>query len=146
MHSWFRMRLNWKVLLMSLLINMIAISLAAVISPGLNLVGDRLYELALIAIALGLVNTFVKPLLQVLTIRLLFFTYGLVLIVTNTIVLILLGWLFPNWIEISGLFPAVIGGTLIGLISMFLDYVFGVNPPLSYQMSVDDSDIQEELV
>ena len=146
MQSWFRMRLNWKVLLMSLLINMIAISLAAVISPGLNLVGDRLYELVLIAIALGLVNTFVKPLLQVLTIRLLFFTYGLVLIVTNTIVLILLGWLFPNWIEISGLFPAVIGGTLIGLISMFLDYVFGVNPPLSYQMSVDDSDIQEELV
>ena len=146
MQSWFRMRLNWKVLLMSLLINMIAISLAAVISPGLNLVGDRLYELVLIAIALGLVNTFVKPLLQVLTIRLLFFTYGLVLIVTNTIVLILLGWLFPNWIEISGLFPAVIGGTLIGLISMFLDYVFGVNPPLSYQLSVDDSDIQEELV
>ena len=146
MQSWFRMRLNWKVLLMSLLINMIAISLAAVISPGLNLVENRLYELALIAVALGLVNTFVKPLLQLLTIRLLFVTYGLVLIVTNTIVLLLLGWLFPNWIEISGLFPAVIGGTLIGLISMFLDYVFGVNPPLSYQLSVDDSDIQEELI
>ena len=146
MQSWFRMRLNWKVLLMSLLINMVAIGLTALILPGFNLVEDKLYELALIAIALGLVNTFVKPLLQVLTIRLLFFTYGLVLIVTNTIVLILLGWLFPNWIEISGLFPAVIGGTLIGLISMFLDYVFGVNPPLSYQLSVDDSDIQEELV
>ena len=146
MQSWFRKRLNWKVLLMSLLINMVAIGLTALILPGFNLVEDRLYELALIAIALGLVNTFVKPLLQLLTIRLLFFTYGLVLIVTNTIVLLLLGWLFPNWIEIRGLFTAILGGTLIGLISMFLDYVFGVNPPLSYQRSIDDSDIQEELV
>ena len=146
MQSWFRKRLNWKVLLMSLLINMVAIGLTALILPGFNLVEDKLYELALIAIALGLVNTFVKPLLQLLTIRLLFFTYGLVLIVTNTIVLLLLGWLFPNWIEIRGLFTAILGGTLIGLISMFLDYVFGVNPPLSYQRSIDDSDIQEELV
>ena len=145
MQSWFRKRLNWKVMLMSLLINMIAIGLTAVILPGFNLVEDRLYELAVIAIALGLVNTFVKPLLQLLTIRLLFVTYGLVLIVTNTIVLLLLSWLFPDWIEIRGLFPAILGGTLIGLISMFLDYVFGVNPPLSYQASVDDSDIQEEL-
>ena len=146
MQSWFRKRLNWKVLLMSLLINMVAIGLTALILPGFNLVENRLYELALIAVALGLVNTFVKPLLQLLTIRLLFVTYGLVLIVTNTIVLLLLGWLFPSWIEIRGLFTAILGGTLIGLISMFLDYVFGVNPPLSYQRSVDDSDIQEELV
>lgn len=145
MQSWFRKRLNWKVLLMSLLINMIAIGLTAVILPGFNLVEDKLYELVLIAIALGLVNTFVKPLLQLLTIRLLFVTYGLVLIVTNTIVLLLLAWLFPDWIEIRGLFAAILGGTLIGLISMFLDYVFGVNPPLSYQTSIDDSDIQEEL-
>ena len=145
MQSWFRKRLNWKVLLISLLINMFAIGLTALILPGFNLVENKLYELALIAVALGLVNTFVKPLLQLLTIRLLFVTYGLVLIVTNTIVLLLLGWLFPNWIEIEGLFTAIIGGTLIGLISMFLDYVFGVNPPLSYQTSIDDGDIQEEL-
>ena len=146
MQSWFRERLNWKVLLMSLLINMVAIGLTALILPGFNLVENKLYELALIAMALGLVNTFVKPLLQLLTIRLLFVTYGLVLIATNTIVLLLLGWLFPSWIEIRGIFPAILGGLLIGLISMFLDYVFGVNPPLSYQTSIEDSDIQEDLI
>jgi putative membrane protein len=146
MQSWLRKRLNWKVLLMSLLINMAAIGLTALILPGFDLAEDRLYELALIAVALGLVNTFVKPILQILTIRLLFVTYGFVLIVTNTIVLLLLNWLFPTWIEVRGLFTAIIGGVLIGLIGMFLDYVFGVNPPLSYQMNIDDSDIQEELV
>jgi len=146
MQSWLRKRLNWKVLLMSLLNNMVAIGLTALILPGFDLVEDKLYELALIAVALGLVNTFVKPILQILTIRLLFVTYGFVLIVTNTIVLLLLNWLFPTWIEVRGLFTAIIGGVLIGLIGMFLDYVFGVNPPLSYQTSIDDSDIQEDLI
>jgi putative membrane protein len=146
MQSWFRKRLNWKVLLMSLLINMVAIGLTALILPGFVLVDNRLIVLAIIAAALGLLNTFIKPVLQLLTIRLLFVTYGLVLIITNTIVLLLLGWLFPNMIQIQGLFTAIIGGILIGLIGMFLDYVFGVNPPLSYQMNIDDSDIQEDLI
>jgi putative membrane protein len=146
MQSWFRKRLNWKVLLMSLLINMIAIGLTALILPGLALIDNRLLVLVIIAAALGLLNTFIKPVLQLLTIRLLFVTYGLVLIITNTIVLLLLGWLFPNRIQIQGFFTAIIGGILIGLISMFLDYVFGVNPPLSYQMNIDDSDIQEDLI
>jgi len=146
MQSWFRKRLNWKVLLMSLLINMVAIGLTALILPGFVLIDNRLLVLAIIAAALGLLNTFIKPLLQLLTIRLLFVTYGLVLIITNTIVLLLLGWLFPNRIQIQGLFTAIIGGILIGLISMFLDYVFGVNPPLSYQMNIDDSDSQEDLI
>jgi len=146
MQSWFRKRLNWKVLLMSLLINMVAIGLTALILPGFVLIDNRLLVLVIIAAALGLLNTFIKPLLQLLTIRLLFVTYGLVLIITNTIVLLLLGWLFPNRIQIQGLFTAIIGGILIGLISMFLDYVFGVNPPLSYQMNIDDSDSQEDLI
>ena len=146
MQSWFRKRFNWKVLLMSLLINMVAIGLTALILPGLVFIDNRLIVLAIIAAALGLLNTFIKPVLQLLTIRLLFVTYGLVLIITNTIVLLLLGWLFPNRIQIQGLFTAIIGGILIGLISMFLDYVFGVNPPLSYQMNIDDSDIQEDLI
>ena len=146
MQSWFRKRFNWKVLLMSLLINMVAIGLTALILPGLVFIDNRLIVLAIIAAALGLLNTFIKPLLQLLTIRLLFVTYGLVLIITNTIVLLLLGWLFPNRIQIQGLFTAIIGGILIGLISMFLDYVFGVNPPLSYQMNIDDSNTQEDLI
>ena len=146
MQSWFRKRLNWKVLLLSLLINMVAIGLTSLILPGFVLIDNRLLVLVIIAAALGLLNTFIKPLLQLLTIRLLFVTYGLVLIITNTIVLLLLGWLFPNRIQIQGLFTAIIGGILIGLISMFLDYVFGVNPPLSYQMNIDDSDSQEDLI
>jgi uncharacterized membrane protein YvlD (DUF360 family) len=54
------------------------------------------------------------------------------LIATNTIVLLLLGWLFQNTIIITGLIPAIIGAILITSISVFLDYLLGVLPPLGY--------------
>ena len=143
MQSWLRKRLNWKVLLMSLLINMFAFGITALILPGLELIDSRIWVLAIIAVALGLLNTFVKPIMQLLTIRLLFVTYGLVLIITNTVVLLLLGWIFPNRIQLHGLLTAILGGIMIGLISMFLDYVLGVNPPLAYQTGTDNSETQE---
>ena len=143
MQIWLKKRLNLKVLLMSLLINMFAIGITALVLPGLELIDKRVWVLALIAVALGLLNTFVKPIMQLLTIRLLFVTYGLVLIITNTVVLLLLGWIFPNRIQLDGLLPAIVGGIMIGLISMFLDDVFGVNPPLAYQTDVEISETRE---
>lgn len=143
MQNWFRKRLNWRVLVMSLLINMFAIGLTALILPGLKLIDNRFLVLAVMAAALGLLNTFIKPILQLLTIRLLFVTYGLILIVTNTVVLLLIGWIFPNRIEIQGIFTAILGGIMIGLIGMFLDYVFGVIPPLGYQTHDTDVDLEE---
>lgn len=124
--------LNWKVALMSLLINMFAIVVVAILLPGINIVDTRLIVLILAGVFLGLLNTFIKPLLQLITMRLLFVTYGLILIATNTIVLLLLGWLFHNTIIITGLIPAIIGAILITSISVFLDYLLGVLPPLGY--------------
>lgn len=124
--------LNWKVALMSLLINMFAIVVVAILLPGINIVDTRLIVLILAGVFLGLLNTFIKPLLQLITMRLLFVTYGLILIATNTIVLLLLGWLFQSTIIITGLIPAIIGALLITSISVFLDYLLGVLPPLGY--------------
>lgn len=124
--------LNWKVALMSLLINMFAIVVVAILLPGINIVDTRLIVLILAGVFLGLLNTFIKPLLQLITMRLLFVTYGLILIATNTIVLLLLGWLFQSTIIITGLIPAIIGAILITSISVFLDYLLGVLPPLGY--------------
>lgn len=118
---------------MSLMINMFAIGITAFILPGINLIDNRFQMLVIFAVFLGLLNTFVKPLLQLVTIRLLFLTYGLVLILTNTIVLIILGVVFEGSIEIRSFSTAVLGGIMIGLIGIFLDYAFGVIPPLGYE-------------
>lgn len=145
MKTWFRKRLKWKVLLMSLLINMIAIGITALILPGINLTDNRFQMLVLFAVFLGLLNTFLKPILQLVTIRLLFVTYGLVIIVTNAIVLLILGGIFEGGIEIRSFPTAILGGIMIGLISIFLDYAFGVIPPLGYEALESDVRLRENL-
>lgn len=135
---------NWKVALMSLFVNMLAISVTALLLPNLKIMpgetrfGIRLLATVLLGVGLGLLNTFVKPILQILTIRLLFVTYGLVLIITNTIILLLLDWLFPRSLQLEGVLTAILGGMLIGALSMFLDYLFGVTQPISYQEATRD--------
>lgn len=123
--------LNWKTAIMSLLINMFVIVVASLL-PGFNFIDQRLIVLALAAFFLGLLNTFVKPILQLITIRVMFTTYGLILVVTQTVILLLLGWLFQNTIEIRSLITAVLAALIISLLSWFLDYMFGVVPPLGY--------------
>lgn len=145
MKTWFRKRLKWKVLLVSLLVNMFAIGITALILPGINLTDNRFQMLVLFAVFLGLLNTFVKPLLQLVTIRLFFLTYGLVLILTNTIVLLLLSGIFEDDIKIRNFPTAILGGIMIGLISIFLDYTFGVIPPLGYEAGESGVGLQENL-
>jgi putative membrane protein len=141
MNQKMRSRFNWKVLIMSLLVNMTAIGITALILPNFTILDRRLIVLAVLAIGLGLLNTFIKPVLQLLTIKLLFVTYGLILIVTNMIILLLLNWLFSSYLEISSLWGAFFGGILIGLISFFLDYMFGVTPPIGYESYMKDLEV-----
>jgi len=130
---------------MSLLINMFAIGITALILPGINITDNRFQMLVLFAVFLGLLNTFLKPILQLVTIRLLFVTYGLVIIVTNAIVLLILGGIFEGSIEIRSFPTAILGGIMIGLISIFLDYAFGVIPPLGYEARESDLELRENL-
>lgn len=131
---------NWKILLMALVVNMISIAFTALVLPGVTILERPFLTLVLLAVGLGLLNTFVKPILQVLTIRLFFVTYGLVLIVTNTLLLWFLDLLFPNTFEVKGLLTAIIGGIMIGAISMFLDYLLGVTPPVGYEQAVQEGE------
>lgn len=130
---------NWKVVLMSLVVNTIVIVLVIVITPGIELVNYQFGAgyVELIAISLALLNTFIKPILQLLTIRLLFVTYGLVLIVTNALVLYLLAFIIRD-LEIDSVLSALFGGIIMGLSSSFLDYLFGVTPPLGYSQALSE--------
>ncbi|MBX3060844.1 MAG: phage holin family protein [Anaerolineae bacterium] len=134
---------NWKVVLVGLMVN--AVSLAVVITflPGIKLVNYRFGLLLLMAAGLGLLEVFVKPLLQLLTIRLLFVTYGLVLIVVNAAILWLTSLIFKSLV-IDSLFAALVGGIVVGLLSTFLDYLFGVIPPLGYVQALQEEEAHHE--
>ena len=133
---------NWKVLLMGLLINMVSITAAAILLPGITILERRLITFVLLGITLGVLNTVVKPILQLLTIRLLFITYGINVIIINTIMLLLLNWIFGDAFEVSGLFTAILGAIIIWSLSTFLDYVFGVLPPLGYMQALREEEAE----
>jgi putative membrane protein len=129
--------LQWKVLLMSLFVNSTTLAAVLVLMPGIDLVNYQFGSLLFMAAGLGLLNTFIKPFLQLLTIRLLFVTYGLVLILVNAVILWMMAFLFKSLV-IADLWAALFGGIVIGLLGSFLDYIFGVIPPLGYVKALQE--------
>jgi putative membrane protein len=103
--------------LLRLLLNGVAVLLAAYLIPGLHLADAGT---ALIAgIALGLVNAIVRPVLILLTLPFTLLTLGLFIFVINAICLALVAWLVPGF-TISGFGAAFLGALVITITSWLL--------------------------
>ncbi len=126
----FRRQLHWKLLFLRFVINSLALLIIAILVPNMYFVDKRLIVLLFAGLMFGILNAIVKPVIQLLTLRFLFASYGLVVVVINALMLGLLGWLFPRTLAIDGVLVALLGGALIGIVSSFLENLFGVNPPM----------------
>ena len=103
-----------------LVLNGIAIIVAAWIVPGLQLSGVLP---ALVAGAiLGVVNALVRPVLLILTLPLTLVTLGLFIFVINAICLGLTAAIVPG-LEISGFWAAFFGALLVSIVSWILSGV-----------------------
>ena len=103
--------------LLRLLLNGVAVFIAANVVPGISVSGPGA---ALIAgVILGFVNAIVRPLLFVLTLPFTLITLGLFLFVLNAICLGLVAWLVPGF-ALSGFFAALVGAIVISIISWLL--------------------------
>lgn len=120
----------WRMLIIRLLVNMFALLLTALIVPNIYFVDRRFIVWVVVALGLGIVNTLIKPIIQLLTLQFFFATGGLVVILINGIVLLLLAWVFPNRIAVNGFFWALVGGAVLGLSSAFLESLLGLTPPI----------------
>lgn len=120
-------------LLLRFLINAVAIAvITSGVLPGIRIEGNYIVTLALIAVVLGLINAFVRPILVFLSCPFIFFTFGLILFVINGLMFGAAA-LLTNWIGgengrivIDGLLWAIIGAVLITIINMVLERVLGV--------------------
>lgn len=122
---------GWRVLLARLLVNAVVLALVILILPGIELTGGyRVLDLLVLAALLGLLNAFVKPLLQLLALPFLIESFGLVVVLMNTVILWLLDVLDLGLLEIDGFLWALAGGALLGLFSFLLDNLFGLVPPI----------------
>lgn len=126
-----KLMLNWKLLLLRVLINGTAIAITALLLPGIIISTNNLIiNLLILGIVFGLLNAFIKPLIQVLTISLIFVTYGLVVIIINTIMLFLLDFMVADRFQVGNLFAGIVGGIIISLLSLVFDNIFGLTPPI----------------
>ena len=130
MRTEWRQQFNWRLSLVRLFVNGVSIILVALIVPGVHLVDPSLLSIAVIALAIGLLNVFVKPIIQFITLPFLFVTYGLIMIITSTIMFWLLSFFLPRFITVDRLAAAVAAGILMNLFTMILENVFGVVPPI----------------
>lgn len=109
-----------------IVLNGIAIVIAAWIVPGLQLTGVLP---ALVAGAiLGVVNALVRPVLLILTLPFTLVTLGLFIFVVNALCLGLTAAIVPGF-EIAGFWAAFFGSLLVSLVSWILNGVFASDLP-----------------
>ena len=96
------------------LITGLGIWLAAYIVPGVSATSTE--ALVWAAIALGLINAFIRPVLVLLTLPFTIVTLGLFLLILNAGMLNLAGW-FVDGFEVVGFWSAVFGAIVISLAS-----------------------------
>lgn len=125
-----RKHFNWRMLLMRTVVNALALLITVIVVPRVYFVDTRLSTLLLLAVALGLLNAFVKPIIQFATLRFIFVTYGVVVALINAIILLLLAALLPNRLAVDSLAWALVAGGLIGIISALLENILGITPPI----------------
>jgi len=99
-------------------INTIAVMVAAYLIPGVMVSGW--FTAFVVAVVLGLLNLFVKPVLLALTLPLNIMTLGLFTLVINTILVLIAGAIVPGFVPGSFLI-ALLFGLVISLINILFD-------------------------
>jgi putative membrane protein len=103
-----------------LLLNGVAIIVAAWLIPGLEVTGPGV---ALVAgIVLGFVNALVRPVLILLTLPLTLLTLGLFIFVVNAVCLGLTAAVLPGF-SVSGFWSALLGALVVSIVSWMLSGV-----------------------
>jgi putative membrane protein len=121
---------NWRFLLVRFLVNAIAVAITAAVTPKIYFVDRSIASWLLITVMLGVLNALLKPILQFLTLQFIFVTYGLVIVLVNTLILLLLSYLFPARFAVDNLWWALLGGLVLGLLSSFLESLLGLTMPI----------------
>ncbi|MCK5084204.1 MAG: phage holin family protein [Candidatus Pacebacteria bacterium] len=106
-------------LIIQILTNSIAIFIAAKIVSGFTLAEDSFMTLLTIGFIFGLINFFIKPILKLISMPIILFTFGLFTIVINIAMLLLLDY-FVQEMNIESLSAAFWGMIVISAVNIFI--------------------------
>lgn len=126
----FLKQFNWRFLLVRIMVNAFALAFTALVTPKIYFVDKSFSNWLLMALMLGVLNAILKPVLQFLTLQFIFVTYGLVLVLVNSLLLWLLSIIFRNRFAVDSLVWLFVGGLVLGLVSSFLENLLGLTMPV----------------
>lgn len=96
--------------------------IAAAFLQGRLTYEDNAAVLILAGGILALVNSFIKPIVVVLSLPAVIITLGLFMIVINALLILLVAWLIPS-LEISGFWAAALAGIVVGLVNYLVSAI-----------------------
>ncbi|HEY5529698.1 MAG TPA: phage holin family protein [Thermoleophilia bacterium] len=107
-----------------------AVLLATFIVSGIHVdQPHRVLAILLVALVLGLVNAFIRPVIAVLSCGLIVLTLGLFTLVINGLMLWLASWITVNWLHlgfhVDGFWSAFLGAIIISIVSALASAFLG---------------------
>ena len=113
--------------ILRLVINAVALYLAVIVLNGRGIeFGGNWVSILWLALIFGLVNAFVRPLVNLLTCPLIILTLGLFTLLINTFLFWLTGQIGQSVgidIAINGFWPAFLGGLIVSVVSVVLTLI-----------------------
>ena len=107
-------------IIISILLNALALVITEKLVPGFDIAGNNYYLTAILAaIVLGVINTFIKPILLILTAPLNFLTLGLFTFVVNAVILWMASLLIKD-IIIESWLAAILAAVVLSVVSTAL--------------------------
>ncbi|MEO8247004.1 MAG: phage holin family protein [Chloroflexota bacterium] len=113
--------------LLQIAVNAAALWVATQIVPGISFTGEW-WKLLIVALAFSLVNTYIKPILRILTLPISLMTMGLFLLVINAIMLLLVSAISNELalgFTVADFGAAFLGAIVVALVGLLLSVVVG---------------------
>lgn len=88
-------------LLLRLLINAAAIWVATLLIPAIEVTGG-IWGWVIVVVLFALVNTFIRPIAQLLSLPISILTLGIFALVVNALMFMLVAWLAGQYLQITG--------------------------------------------
>jgi putative membrane protein len=104
-------------ILINLLINGLAVYITARVLPGVSV--DSFITAIIVSVVLGLVNTFIKPILFILTLPASILTLGLFTLVINALMIFLVAT-FVKGFHVNGFWSALFFSVVLSLVGSVL--------------------------
>jgi putative membrane protein len=117
--------------IVQLLINAAALYIAVLLVPGIDFdfgAPDGWWKFLIVALIFGMVNTFLKPVLRILTLPITIMTLGLFLLVLNALLLLLLSAISGELnlgLVVADFLAALLGAIIISVVGFVLSMVVG---------------------